>query len=98
MTAVPARRPAPATRWVRGPGVPWRRTVDGCVLARPADGEPLALSAAAAEIWAALAEPATVDEVACRLAASCGLAAADVRGDVARAVADLHAHGLVEPR
>jgi hypothetical protein len=84
--------------WTRSPEVavvesPGRVVV--LALAHPTTARPLVMEGPAAAIWHALAEPATVAQVAELVAADFGVPATEVDGDVATFVADLESRGLL---
>ena len=64
-------------------------------LAHPTTARPLVMEGTAAAIWHALAEPATVAQVAGQVAADFGVPAADVDADVLAFLGELETLGLL---
>jgi hypothetical protein len=54
------------------------------------------VTGSAAHVWAALAEPATLDDLAASISAAIGVAPEEVRADVSALVEQLVPLGLVE--
>jgi Coenzyme PQQ synthesis protein D (PqqD) len=84
-------RPAEATlAWCRAEPVLWRRTLGGVVvLSAHGPAEPMELRGPAAGIWELLTEPMTTAELVATLAATYGIEAEQVAGDVGGALETL---------
>jgi hypothetical protein len=80
-------RPPETPAWRRVESVLWRRTVDGVVVLPTAgEGEPVALHGPAAGIWELLAQPMTATDLVATLAATYGVADAQVAADIGGAL------------
>jgi hypothetical protein len=73
----------------------WRRTFDRVVILVPASGEFLTLQATANALWAALEAPASLGEVAERLAAIYGAPIEQITSDIEPALQELRRRGAV---
>ena len=82
-------------RYRRAPHAIWRASRAFLVAAVP-PAPPTRVGGSAAQVWQALAEPATLDELAATLSAATGAEPGMVRADVAALVEQLVPLGLVE--
>lgn len=79
----------------RAPQAVWRATGSFVVAAVPPN-EPTTIGGSAPLVWAALAAPQSIDQLAAELAAATGASPADVRRDLTDLIAALVPLGLVE--
>jgi hypothetical protein len=73
----------------------WRRTYDRVLILMPASGEVLTLQATACEMWAALEDPGSLDEVSRRLAAVYDAPLEQIASDVAPVLEELERRGAL---
>lgn len=86
------------TRWIRAPGVLWRRTIDGVLLrpVGPGDIRPVLLSGSGSLLWNALGTPTSVESLSEHLAAETGSDASLISADVRRVLDQLVHAGVIE--
>lgn len=89
-------RPPRPTRWVRARGALWRSILDGVIISAPWTQELLVLKGTAAELWYALAEPVTVDQLSRQMSTSFDSSADAIAGDLASSLRELVLQGAVE--
>lgn len=82
-------------RYQRAERAIWRSSQTFLVAAVP-PAAPTRVTGSAAHVWAALAEPATLDDLAAIISAAIGVAPEQVRADVSALVEQLVPLGLVE--
>lgn len=82
-------------RYGRAPRAVWRASRSFLVAAVP-PAPPTRVVGSAAQVWQALAEPKTLDELAATIAAATGAAPEQVRADLAALIEQLLPLGLVE--
>jgi Coenzyme PQQ synthesis protein D (PqqD) len=85
------------TAYRRRAGVLWRRSLDTVVCLPPDETEPVTLAGTGPEVWDLLQTPHTSAELAAKLSARHGADPDVVAADVAPAVGQLAALGLIEP-
>lgn len=78
----------------RNPQICWRRTLNGAVLLAP-DGQILRLNPSAGEVWELLEERGTPEDIARELAATYGICATTMLGEVTVVIDDFRARGLL---
>lgn len=86
----------PLDQRVRRAGVLWRHTADKVLIRRRGRDDLVVLAGTGAELWDALAEPATVADLAAVLAARHDAAVDVVAADIAAALAELVAADVVD--
>ncbi len=84
-------------RWCRAPQALSRRLPDGIMVCGPGRQEPISLLGSGAELWAALAEPVTVTQLATRLAARYGAEPAQIVIDIEPTLRELQDRHLIVP-
>ena len=83
------------TTWVANPRVLHRRMPDGVILLAVSGGDPVFLEGTAEELWDLLTTPISLAAVARELADRHGAEVGVVENDIAAALDDLVARGLV---
>ena len=73
----------------------WRRTLDRVVILVPTSGEFLTLQATGSDLWSAIEPPASLGEVAERLAAIYGVPAGQIVSDIEPVLQELRQRGAV---
>lgn len=73
----------------------WRHTVDRVVILVPASGEFITLPGSGSNLWAALKRPASLRELAERLAAIYGAPIEQITSDIEPALEELRCRGAV---
>ena len=73
----------------------WRRTYDRVVVLVPATREFVTLQATGCDLWAALEQPGSLEEVARRLAAAYGAPVEQIAADVGPVLDELEHRGAV---
>jgi hypothetical protein len=73
----------------------WRRTLDRVVILVQASDEFLTLQATGSDLWSAIEPPASLGEVAERLATIYGVPAAQIVSDIEPVLQELHQRGAV---
>ena len=83
------------SRYVREPGVLWRRSGDRLLLMPSRSSDVCVLEATGLALWDALAEPAALSEVAARLGALYAVPPEQVAADLEPVLDDLERRHLV---
>jgi len=73
----------------------WRQTYDRVLILLPSSGQFITLEATGRDLWAALEEPGTVHDLACRLAADFGAPVAQIASDITPVIEELDRRGAV---
>jgi hypothetical protein len=73
----------------------WRRTYDRVLILIPATGEVVTLQATGSDLWGALENPGSIEEVAERLAARYTAAVGQVLSDIEPTLEELRRRGAV---
>lgn len=78
----------------QGP-VLWRRTYDRVLILVPTSGELVTLTSTGCDLWAALGQPGTVEDIAGRLAAAYGASVSQIAPDIAPVIEELERRGAI---
>lgn len=73
----------------------WRRTSDRVVILLPQSGEFITLRESGCDLWAALETPASVEEIALRLATAYGAPVERVTSDITPIIGELERLGAL---
>ena len=76
----------------------WRRTTDRVIILLPASGEFLVLQGTGCDLWDALKQPRSLDELAERLSGAYGATVQHIAADIAPVLEELTHHGAVALR